>query len=211
MCEFADVFSKRSHDLGRTSEVKHRIDKGDVRQIRQSARRWPLSKLEEASRLVSEMNKHCVHVVEPSSSPWVAPVVLVKKKDGSGRFCVDYRKLNAITSKDSYPLPRIDNTLGTFTRFSWFSTLDLKGGYWQVELQEEDREKTASATGRGLSRFVVMLFGLCNTPATFERLMELVLVGLPCSVCVVYLHDIIAHVKTFDGEVEHLKEVFLCL
>ena len=206
LCEFSDVFSEGSHDLGRTSEVKHTIDTGDARPIRQPARRLPLSRMEEASQLISDMSKQ--GIIEPSSSPWTAPVVLVKKKDGSSRFCVDYRKLNEITKKDSYPLPRIDTTLDAFAGSSWFSTLDLKSGYWQVELQEEDREKTAFTTGNGLWQFVVMPFGLCNAPATFERLIELVLVGLPWSVCLVYLDDIIVHAKTFDASVQNLQEVF---
>ncbi len=105
--------------------------------------------------------------------------MLVRKKDGSMCFCVDYCKLNSITKKDSYPLPRIDDTLEALEGASWLSTLDLKSGYWQVQLSKEAKEKTAfSLPGMGHWPFKVMPFGLCNAPATFERLMEYVLAGL---------------------------------
>ena len=92
------------------------------------------------------------------------------KKDGSTRFCVDFCKLNTITRKDAYPLPRVDDTLSTMAGSKWFSTLDLISGYWQVEMQPEDQEKTAFCTTEGLFKFTVMPFGLCNAPATFQRL-----------------------------------------
>ena len=132
-------------------------------------------------------------VIEPSSSPWTSPIVLVKKKDGSTRFCVDYRKLNEVTVKDSYPLPRIDDFLDALAGCSWFSTLDLCSGYWQVAMNEEDKPKTVFSTGNGLYQFTVMSFGLCNAPATFEWLMEMLLSGLPWEVCLLYLDDIIVH------------------
>ncbi|GFX92032.1 hypothetical protein TNCV_5004961 [Trichonephila clavipes] len=139
-------------------------------------RRLPFAKQEEVGTLLREMQEN--DIIEPSSSPWASPIVLVRKKDGSTRFCVDYRKLNDVTKKDSYPLPRIDDTLDTLSGHKWFSTLDLKSGYWQVEIHPEDREKTAFTSGQRLWQFKVMPFGLCNAPATFERLMETVLKGL---------------------------------
>ena len=147
-------------------------------------------------------------LIEPSESPWASPIVLVRKKDGGLRFCVDYRALNNITRKDSYPLPRIDDTLDTLAGMNWFSTLDLKSGYWQVEMDPLDKEKTAFTTGRGLWQFKVMPFGLCNAPATFERLMERVLANLPLQTALVYLDDILIPGRTFSHHLTNLREVF---
>ncbi|GBN47724.1 Transposon Ty3-I Gag-Pol polyprotein [Araneus ventricosus] len=117
-------------------------------------------------------------VIDESSGPWASFILLVKKKDGSARFCVDYKKLNEITIKDSYPLPRIDDTLDTLKGSKWFSTLDLKSGYWQVGILPEDRINTAFTPDKELWQFKVMPFELCYDPATFERLIETVLRGL---------------------------------
>ncbi|CAI5681075.1 unnamed protein product, partial [Oreochromis niloticus] len=141
-------------------------------------------------------------VIELSNSPWAAPVVLVGKKDGSSRFCVDFRHLNAVTKKDSYLLPRIDEALDYVTGSSWFSSLDLRSGYWQVELAPEARPKTAFTIGQGLWQFRVMPFGLYNAPATR------VLVNIPHSRCVVYLDDLLVHGGDFDSALSHLSEVF---
>ena len=206
LVEFRDVFSDGSGDIGRTSLTSHKIDTGDQKPIKQPPRRLPLAKVDIAQKAIKEMHEQ--GVVEPSNSPWMSPIVLVKKKDGTQRFCVDYRKLNEVTRKDSYPLPRIDTTLDALAGSKWFSTLDMKCGYWQVNLEESDREKTAFSTGCGLWQFTVMPFGLCNAPATFERLMELVLAGLPWSVCLLYLDDILVHAKTFEEEIANLREVF---
>jgi len=88
-------------------------------------------------------------IISPSKSPWASPIVLVTKKDGSTRFCVDYRKINAVTRKDAYPIPRVDDTIDTLSGSIWFSTIDFKSGYWQVEMAPNDREKTASACKKG--------------------------------------------------------------
>ena len=131
-------------------------------------------------------------VIEPSSSPWPSPVVLVQKKDGTNRFCVVYHRLNEVTHKDLYPVPRIDDTIDALSGVEWFSTLDLKSGYWQLQLDESSKEKTtASSNGHGLGQFKIMPFGLCNDPATFEQLMEQVLADLPLSTALVYLDDIL--------------------
>ena len=140
-------------------------------------------------------------VIEPSESPWCSPIVLVRKKDGNLRFCIDFRKTNDLTVKDSHPLTRIDDTLETLSNSSWFSTLDMRKGYWQVEVDENDRPKTAFATGNGgLFQWVVLPFGLCNAPSTFERLLEKVLSGLTYQLCLVYLDDIIIFGNSIDHE-----------
>lgn len=136
-------------------------------------------------------------VIEESKSPWISSAVLVRKKDGSIRFCVDYRKLNVVTVKDSYPLPRIDDILDQLSGNVWFSTLDLKSDYWQLGIRPQDKDKTAFSIGNGLWQFNVMPFGLCNAPATFERLMERVLHRLLSKICLVYLDDVIVFGKIF--------------
>lgn len=148
------------------------------------------------------------NVIEPSNSPWASPVVLVRKKDGSMRFCVDYRRLNDVTIKDAYPLPKIDEAFDHLSGHEMFSTLDLNSGYWQVSMEESDKPKTAFVTRQGLYQFKVMPFGLCCAPATFERLMETVLAGLQWDKCLVYLDDIIVVGKSFENMMENLQHVF---
>ena len=149
LADFADVFASSDTDLGRTRSIKHQIETGSAAPIRQPARRVPPHRREIVRDLLREMQDK--EVVQPSKSPWASPIVLVQKRDGSWRFCVDYRKLNAVTRKDAYPLPRIDDTLAGS---QWFTTLDLLSGYWQVEVEEKDKEKTAFCTPEGLYEFL---------------------------------------------------------
>jgi hypothetical protein len=121
---------------------------------------------------------------------------------------VDYRKLNDVTKKDGFSLLRIDDTLDTLAGAKWFSTLDLKSDYWQVDVQPEDMEKTTFSTGQVLCQFTIMLFGFCNAPATFERRMETVLRGLPYDSCHVYLEDVIVTGRTFQVHLLNLRKLF---
>ena len=168
--EFEDAFTTAEGQLGRTDLAQHTIETGDAVPIKQRARRIPIHKRVAAQEEIDKMLER--GVIQPSESPWASPIVLVTKKDGSLRFCIDYRKLNESTKKDAYPLPRIDDCLDALGGAKWFITLDLASGYWQVEVAQEDRQKTAFVTERGLYEFTVMPFGLANAPATFERLME---------------------------------------
>jgi len=127
--EFQDVFSEQIV-AGNCDIMQHEIRLSDSRPIKQAPRRISIGKRAEVDEIIREMKYQ--EVTEKSFSPWVSPAVLVKKKDGTLRFCVDYRKLNAVTVKDSYPLPRIDDLLDQLSRNAWFTTLDLKNGYWQI-------------------------------------------------------------------------------
>ena len=148
-------------------------------------------------------------VIRPSNSPWASPVIMVKKKDGSLWFCVDFRQLNTATVKDAHPIPRIDDLLDALHGAHWFSTLDLKSGYWQVPIQERDKEKTAFHTSSGqLFEFNQVPFGLCNAPATFSRLMDRVLAGLHWETCLFYLDDIIIFDATWEEHLARLRQVF---
>ena len=201
----ASTFAKSKSDLGTTNLVQHKIFTGDAAPIKQPPRRVPLASREVTNREVDQMLE--IGTVRPSTSPWSSPVVLVKKKDGSVRFCVDYRRLNEISRKDSYPLPRIDDSLDTLSGSEWFSTLDLASGYWQVKMHPDDAEKTAFSTPKGLFEFTVMPFGLVNAPATFERLMEVTLSGLHWQTCLIYIDDIIVFGPDFRTHISRLSEV----
>ena len=203
---YEHIFSESDFDIGRTGIIRHQIDTGNARPIKQPLRRLPEHMSKEVSTQIKEMlDKGVIH---PSSSPWSSGVVMVKKKDGSHRFCIDYRKLNEVTIKDAYPLPRIDESLDQLAGSSWFSCLDLNAGYWQVEVEPKDRSKTAFVTRDGLFEFEVLPFGLCNGPATFERLMETVLAGLHWQICLIYLDDIIVTGNSFENMIENLDSVF---
>ncbi len=176
---------------GRTEVLEHRIYTTHQVPIKQRPYRTTPAKQAVIKEQLEEML--AAGIVEPSHSGWASPVVLVPKKDGSLRFCVDYRKVNASTENDAYPLPNITEILESLSGASIFSTIDLNSGYWQVSMDQESKPKTAFVTNSGLFQFNVMPFGLKNAPATFQRLMDCVLGKLHGSICFVYIDDIIIY------------------
>ena len=192
--KYHDVFSLDEGDRGAVTCVEHVIETDNHPPIRQ----LPCDKI---SSMVMEMLD--TEVIQESSNPWASPVVMVRKKDNTLRFCVDYRMLNSVTRKDTFPLPRIDDLLDHLKGKSVFSTLDAKQGYWQIPVSPDDREKTAFMTHDGLYEFRVMPFGLCNAPATFERLMQRILSGLS-NICNVYIDDILIFSRSVEEHIDHL-------
>ena len=190
---------------GRTTSVQHEIIMTDDRPVHCGLRRLAPAGLRKEQTCVQDM----LHggQIEPSDSPWASPVMLVTKKDSSTWFCVDYRRLNALTTKDAYPLPRIDDLLRLLGNEQWFSTMDLASGYWQVGMSPDAKRKAAFVTNEGLFQFRLMPFGLCNAPATFERLMDRVLCGMRWSQCLVYLDDVISFGGTITEALVRLEEV----
>ncbi|BHF81360.1 hypothetical protein SprV_0702449000 [Sparganum proliferum] len=206
---FHDVFAWDEYTLGRTSCIRHAIETGTAKPIWQPPRRIPAHLQKEVDTLLDSML--ATGVIKPSRSPWASPVTLVPKKDGTIRFCIDYRRLNAVTTRDSFPLPRIECTLDALAGSRWFSTLDLKSGYWQVEVEPADRQKTAFILPQGLYEFETMPFGLCNAAATFQRLMQVVLSHLYPRQCLIYLDDVIVFGKTITQHNDNLRAVLLAL
>ena len=202
---YADVIASGDNGLGRTDILRYSIDTENASPIRQQVRRTSLPAKEKVRELLKNMMQK--RVISPSKSPWALPIVLVQKKDGSTRFCVDYRKINKVTRKDAYPIPRIDETLDTLAGATLFSTLDLRSEYWQVKMDPKDREKTAFCTPEGLFEFNMMPFGLCNAPATFQWLMDSILAGLHWRSCLVYIDDIVVIGKSFDEHLYNLQQV----
>ncbi len=195
-----------SQVLGNTNAAEHRIDLTTDTTPKAHGYRIPEAHLKVVQGEIDRMLN--LGIISPSKSPMSAPIVLVKKKDGTLRFCVDYRKLNAITQKDVYPLPRIDDILAKLSGNIFFSTFDADSGFWQISIRPEDRAKTAFTSPFGLFEFNRMPFGLCNAPATFQRLMDVVLSGLLWKNCLVYMDDIIVFGRSFD---EHLDNLTLVL
>ena len=148
-----------------------------------------------------------IGVIEPSNSPWAAAVVLAPKKDGTLRFCLDYRSLNSVTKRDVYPLPRPDDLVQQLSGSTVFSSLDMKQGFWHVPVAPEDQEKTAFVTPDGLYQFKRLPYGLTNSPATFMPLVDRILAGLKWTHCLAYLDDVLIYGETFEQHLERLEMV----
>ena len=191
--------------VGKTTLTKHRIPIGNQSAIRQRPYRIPAGLKEDIVKELQEMLKD--GIIEESTSDWASPIVVIRKKDGSNRLCIDYKKLNALTKFDAYPMPRIDEMLDNIGRSKYLTTLDLAKGYWQIPMEETDKEKTAFTSPLGLFQFTTMPFGLSGAPATFQRLMDKVLRGTS-GFAGVYLDDIIVYGNTWS---EHLKNLEIVL
>lgn len=195
-----------SETLGCTPLVEHKIVTSSE-PIKQRAYRVSPAMQEHMDCEIQKMLRN--DVIEPSSSAWSSPVVLVPKKDGSYRFCVDYRKLNSVTKKDAYPIPFISTILDKLGHAKYLSSMDIKSAYWQVAVEKESREYTAFAIpGRGIYQFKRMPFGLTNSPCTFQRLMDRLLGPELEPNVFVYLDDIIVVTETFEKHLEVLQEIF---
>ncbi|XP_077362008.1 uncharacterized protein LOC144006828 [Festucalex cinctus] len=206
LCTYGHVFSTGPTDLGRTSLVQHDIVTRPGAPVKQPPRRMAGEKQQHADQQIRD-SLQC-GVAQQSHSSWASPIVMVRKKDGTYRLCIDYRALNDRTITDAYPLPRIQDTLDTLSNAKWFSTLDLASGYWQVELTPRARKAAAFCTRTGLFEWNVMPFGLCNAPATFQRLMDRVLAGMQWETCLVYLDDIIVLARDVGEMLQRLSKVF---
>jgi hypothetical protein len=203
--ELDRVSSAGLSTLGTTKVLSHIIRIGGADPIKQRARPIPYHYQQEFKRLITEMIKS--GMIRESESPWCSPVHLVKKKDGSLRITVDYRKLNDVTTKDSYPIPRIDDMLNKLAKAKIFTTLDLASGYYQVEMEEASKKYTAFSCDMGLFEYNVMPMGLTNACATFQRLMNRILSSILGAFCLVYLDDIIIFSENVDNHLEHVKAI----
>lgn len=204
--EYADVFTREGEELGCTSTMHHRIHTEDDVPVNQRYRRIPPNQFEEVKGHLQALLER--GVIRPSQSDYASPIVLVPKKSGALRLCVDYRRLNAKTRKDAYPLPRIDESLDALGGARYFSAIDLASAYNQVEVHPDDRQKTAFTTPMGLFEYNRMPFGLCNAPASFQRLMQTIFREDLLQILLVYLDDIIVYSDSIADHLKRLERVF---
>ena len=202
LLRYTDVFE---HSLGHTTVVRHKINTGDSPPIRQRPRLLPYAYQKETDDQIRDMLDQ--GVIQPSISPWAAPIVLVRKKDGKYRFCVNYRKLNSVTKRDARSLPRVDDLLDALQGYDLFTTLDLRSGYWQLSVSPEDREKTAFVTPTGSWEFLRVTFGLSGAPASSDRAMQIIMSGLNYDSCLCCFDDIIIPSKGIQEHCERLEKV----
>jgi len=205
LTKFQDSFSRDEWDIGLTHLVEHEIKTGDAPPIKQRPRRVPLAYAEEEKRAIEDLLKK--GVIEESTSPWASPIVLVKKKNGQIRPCVDYRRLNALVKPDGFPLPRVQDCLDAVAGATLFSSFDLTSGYFQIPLKKSDRPKSAFACKFGQFQMTRLPFGLNSSSACFQRMMEIALQGLQWETCLVYVDDIITYGANFTEHMTRVDEV----
>ena len=193
----------------RTHTMEHRIDTGDALPVKFKQRRVPVAYEDEINRQVDEMLRN--DIIRPSCSPWNAPLLLVGKKDGSQRFACDFRGLNDVTKKDNYPLPHIKDVVDKMNGTRYWTTLDAAAAYWSMPMSEQDKEKTAFSVPRGKYEFNVTPYGLTNAGASYQRLMDCTLSGLPASRILAYMDDIVIFNSNFEDHLKDIESVFLRL
>ena len=195
-------------DLGKCDTYKLKIDTGDAQPRAQRPYPTNAKMREEISRQVQEMEAQ--GIIEPSTSEWAAPPVMVKKKNGKLRFACDLRRLNAVTKPISYPMPTLQNVFDAMgeAKPQYLTTLDLAHGFWQLELDQETKHKTAFVTHQGKWESNRMPFGLVNAPAAFQMTMNQVLRGLTWDCCLVYIDDVAVYSRTWENHLDHLRKVF---
>ena len=203
--EHRHVVSQNETDIGHTTLEQHRIDTGDAPP--KVTKQWPLphSKKQDIENEVRKLLS--MGIIEPCASEWSSPVLLIKKKSGSFRFCIDYRSLNQVTKKDIFPLPRLDEVLQGLQGATVMTKLDLRSGYFQCDVHEEDRPKTAFTTMSNTYQFKRLPFGLCNAPSTFQRLMQRILSPVLGRTAYCFIDDILIFSKTFEDHLKDLREV----
>ena len=205
--EYHDIFALDPHELGCTDGVSHEIVVTDSVPIKERFRRIRPDMVEEVREHLRNMLE--AGAIRPSNSPWCNAVVLVRKKDGGLRFCIDFRKLNDWTRKDSYPLPRIQETLDYLRGSRIYSSMDFLSGFWQVPMHPDSKKYTAFTVGNlGFFECERMPFGLCNAPATFQRLMQDCLGELNLEYCLIYLDDVIVYAVSESDHLRRLRAVF---
>ena len=192
-----------------TDLIEHTISTGDAKPLKQQAYKASRDDNEFIQKEIDAMLEK--KIIRESTSDWSSPAILVSKKNSKKRMVFDFRKLNAVTQKDNYPLPLIKELFKHFKDAKYFSTIDLASGYYQIRVAEKDKRKTAFITKYGLYEFNAMPFGLCNAPATFQRLMNTVLKEHISKICVVYLDDITVYSKTFEQHLKDLEIIFKTL
>ncbi len=203
--QYDSCFSKTENDVGRTGIIQHKIELTGNKPKRCGVRPLNPAMREVLKKELDGLKEK--DFIQPSYSPYASPVVMVKKKDGSIRFTCDFRKLNEVTKRDSYPLPRINEVLDTLAGAKVFSTLDLRSGYHQIEMFPPDMQKTAFITQYGLYEWRVMPMGLSGAPATFQRVMDLIMTGLSWESVLVYLDDLIIFGKDYEEHYKRLEQV----
>lgn len=204
--EYKDVFAQNEFDLGSFTDIEHSIDTGFAPPIKQRMRRTPLDFVQVEENHLQTMLE--AGIIKQSNSEWASLPVLVRKKDGKVRWCIDYRKLNSVTKKDVYPLPLIEECIDTLSGNEWFSKLDANSAYYQIKVKESDKDKTAFITKHGLFQFTRMSFGLGNAPSTYARVMNLALRGLTWNIMLAFLDDILVMGKSFKDHWNNLQIVF---